>query len=132
VFTSFFMFVATVFLACNVLFSSVAIAAPSAAERHRIDLLLSAMEKQQNVVFIRNGSEHTAEEAANHLRRKMRSAGERISTAEEFIDNLATASSWSGKPYMVRQQGMEPVPAGPFLHRLLRNMAPADASGNGE
>jgi hypothetical protein len=131
-FISFFKFAATVFLACNLLFSSVAFAAPSAAERHRIDLLLSAIEKQQNLVFIRNGSEHPAGEAASHLRRKMRSAEERISTAEEFIDNLATASSLSGKPYMVRRQGMEPEPAGPFLHRLLRNIAPGDASGNRE
>ena len=131
-FISFFKFAATAFLACNLLFSGVALAVPPAAERHRIDLLLSAIEKQQNLVFIRNGSEHTAEEAASHLRRKMRSAGERISTAEEFIDNLATAASLSGKPYMVRQQGMEPEPAGPFLHRLLRTMAPGDAFGNRE
>ena len=96
-------------------------------EQTRIDALLDAVGRQSDLVFIRNGSEHTAEEAVSHLKRKLRSAGSRISTAEEFIDHLATSSSFSDKPYMVRQPGHPAEPAGPFFHRLLREVAPLPA-----
>ena len=93
-------------------------------ERLRIDLLLAALERENTLVFIRNGSEHTAQEAVSHLRGKLRRAGSRISTAEEFIDHLATDSSFSKKPYQVRRPGGEPEPAGPYFHRLLLEVAP--------
>lgn len=96
-----------------------------AAEQHRIDLLLEAIGKQEDMIFIRNGTEHTAKEAVSHLERKLRSAGNRVSTAEELIDHLATGSSISGKPYQIRKAGKEAEPAGAFLHRLLLEIAPA-------
>ena len=91
-------------------------------EQARIDRLLAAVSASADLVFIRNGSEHTAREAADHLRLKLRRAGSRIATAEEFIDLLATRSSFSGKPYLIRRPGRQPEPAGPFLHNLLRNL----------
>lgn len=119
-----FMFSTAILLTCNLLAHPGSALAAAPAEQHRIDLLLTAIGKQDDLVFIRNGSEHTAEEAVNHLKRKMRSAGNKISTAEEFIDHLATGSSFSGKPYTIRKPGKEPEPAGAFLHRLLREVAP--------
>lgn len=120
----FLLFSAAVLLFSTPLAHPGSAVAATSAEQHRIDMLIEAVDKQSDLVFIRNGSEHNAEEAANHLRRKMRRAGNRISTAEEFIDHLATGSSLSGKPYMIRQPGKEPEPAGIFLHRLLREVAP--------
>ncbi|MDR2573466.1 MAG: DUF5329 family protein [Desulfovibrio sp.] len=117
---------AVVVLALAILLTPSASLAASLLEQQRIDRLLAAIGEQQSMVFIRNGSEYTAEDAVNHLKRKMRSAGSRIATAEEFIDHLATASSFSGKPYQIRQPGREAEPAGPFLHRLLREVAPRD------
>lgn len=114
---------AMAFLACILLAHPDPVSA-AADEQHRIDLLLEAIGKQEDLAFIRNGTEHTAEEAVNHLTRKRRSAGNRITTAEAFIDRLATASSFSGKLYMIRQPGKNPEPAGPFLHRLLLEAAP--------
>lgn len=121
---TFLLFSAAILLFCIQLAHPGSAVAATSEEQDRIDMLIKAVGKQSGLVFIRNGSEHSAEEAVNHLRRKMRSAGNRISTAEEFIDHLATGSSFSGKPYMIRQSGKEPEPAGIFLHRLLREVAP--------
>lgn len=52
--------------------------------------------------FTRNGSDHTAEEAADHLRLKYQRGRRYAATAEEFIERLASQSSWSGKAYTVR------------------------------
>lgn len=115
-------------LALSFLAFPVSALAASPVEQQRIDLLLGAIGEQTSLTFIRNGSEYTAEDAVNHLKRKMRSAGDRITTAEEFIDHLATASSFSGKPYLIRQPGKEAEPAGPYLHRLLLEVAPRQAT----
>ena len=56
-------------------------------------------------VFIRNGKPHTAGEAVEHLEMKYRRAGKRIVGAESFIDRIASASSLSGRPYMIDCDG---------------------------
>lgn len=56
-------------------------------------------------IFTRNGSDHTAIEAKDHLSMKYRRAGKRIKSADAFIEHLATKSSWSGKPYLIRCEG---------------------------
>ena len=108
---------------CLAVFPDVS-SAVSEQEQKRIDILLDALVKRDDIVFIRNGSKHTAREAVDHLRLKLSRAGKRITTAEEFIDHLATASSLSKKPYMIQQPGKEPEPAGLFLHKMLREVAP--------
>ena len=54
--------------------------------------------------FFRNGSWYDAKRAAAHLRDKyaMLATGDRIQTAEDFIEEAATQSSLSGRPYQVR------------------------------
>ncbi|ALS34356.1 hypothetical protein PTRA_a3371 [Pseudoalteromonas translucida KMM 520] len=54
-----------------------------------------------NATFIRNGDEHTSKEAAEHLAMKYRKAKRYAKTADDFINNLASKSSWSGKAYTV-------------------------------
>jgi hypothetical protein len=71
------------------------------SERERIESLLKAIETS-GLVFVRNGSDHDGPAAAKHLRRKLDAAGDRVRTAEEFIDGIATKSSTSGEPYLVR------------------------------
>lgn len=56
---------------------------------------------QSNATFIRNGDEHTSTEAADHLAMKYRKAKRYAKTADDFIENLASKSSWSGKAYTV-------------------------------
>ena len=53
-------------------------------------------------IFIRNGKEHNAEAARDHLALKRRKGKRYYSNTEEFIEKLASSSSWSGKPYRIR------------------------------
>ena len=55
--------------------------------------------------FNRNGDAHDAADAAAHLRMKYDRAGHRVDGAEGFIEHLASASSWTGKPYTVTCAG---------------------------
>ncbi len=99
-------------------------AAPAAVvdERARIEGLLGAVERS-GVVFIRNGSEHDAHAAAEHLRTKWSRAGDGIDTAEAFIDRLGTRSSQTGEAYRVRLPDGSEREAGPWLHEQLAALA---------
>ncbi len=75
-----------------------------------IDYILNTV-AASDCIFIRNGKEHGPESAKNHLNLK-RSRGKRyFSSADEFIENLASSSSWSGKPYFMRCGEEEQQPA---------------------
>ncbi len=66
-----------------------------------IDYLLDTV-VSSNCVFIRNGKEHRPEAAKDHLNMKRRRGKKYFSSTEEFIENLASSSSWTGKPYHIR------------------------------
>ena len=55
-----------------------------------------------DVVFIRNGKEHSAEDAAKHIEKKYKHYKKKIKTPEDFIERSATKSMMSGKLYQVR------------------------------
>ena len=74
---------------------------------------------ESGVRFVRNGDEHTAIEAADHLAMKYRRASRHAKTAEAFIDNLASKSSWTGKPYTVILPDGQQREAGPWLYNAL-------------
>jgi len=69
--------------------------------------------------FVRNGKEHTASEAADHLQMKARKGKRYYDTAEEFIDRIASKSSWSGKPYLIQCADRPAVEAGNWFTRAL-------------
>ncbi len=68
--------------------------------------------------FQRNGSVHDPESAADHLRLKYRRGSKYVNSAEQFIDRLATKSSWTGKPYTVTCES-QTYPSGEWLHAEL-------------
>lgn len=70
---------------------------------------------ESGCTFIRNGSSHDADDAAAHLRMKYRRGRRYASTAELFIERLASKSSMSGKPYQIKCQDKEAVPSGEWL-----------------
>lgn len=51
--------------------------------------------------FIRNGKRHSPQEAVLHLRRKWDYAKDDVIDVQVFIDEVASKSWFSGKPYMV-------------------------------
>ena len=70
---------------------------------------------ESGCTFIRNGSRHDAEDAASHMRLKYRRGKRYATTAELFIERLASKSSFSGKPYAIECPGREAVPSGDWL-----------------
>jgi hypothetical protein len=86
-----------------------------------IEKLLKAVEAS-DVIFIRNSEEHSAKEAADHLRMKWKAAGGEIITAEEFINQFATKSSISNEPYRVRKPDGTEVESSAYLHEKLREI----------
>ena len=69
-------------------------------------------------IFTRNGSDHAAADAADHLRLKYDRGGKYVGSAEQFIDRLATESSWTGRDYTVTCGG-HTEPSADWLHRAL-------------
>lgn len=69
-------------------------------------------------IFTRNGRDHDAADAADHLRLKYDRGGKYVNSAEQFIDRLATESSWTGKDYTVTCDG-HTEPSADWLHRAL-------------
>jgi hypothetical protein len=101
-------------------------AAPTAAEMARIERLLGALGTRRDLRMIRNGSEYDCDTAVTFLRRKLASMGDEVKTAEDFIERIASRSSTSGKPYLVRLSDGKEITAGEFLRlELVRLERPA-------
>ena len=76
---------------------------------------------QSECVFVRNGSEHSASDAEIHLRLKYRKGARYVDSSEDFIDRLASGSSWTKQPYQIRCPGRPETKASPWLHSMLRD-----------
>ncbi|MEW6188367.1 MAG: DUF5329 family protein [Thermodesulfobacteriota bacterium] len=75
------------------------------AEDHegaRIQYLISSVETLEGAVFIRNGQAYDGKKAGEHLGLKLKAAGKRVKTAEDFIKLCASRSSVTGIPYQIR------------------------------
>jgi hypothetical protein len=66
-----------------------------------IDFLLDFVE-HSGCTFIRNGKEHEPAAARGHLELKRKRGKRYYDSTEEFIERIASSSSWSGKPYLIR------------------------------
>lgn len=93
----------------------------SPEEKIRTEALLTELGKQQNLTFTRNGSGHSAPEAESHLRLKLGKTEKRLQTTEQFIDNVASKSSITGKEYQVTDAQGKVTSANQYLHDLLKN-----------
>jgi len=79
-----------------------------------IDELITFV-RTSDVRFIRNGSEYSAAEGADHLRHKLTKAGNRVKTTDDFITGIASKSYLSGKPYLVKFADGRTQPTGDWL-----------------
>ncbi|MEM6552603.1 MAG: DUF5329 domain-containing protein [Planctomycetota bacterium] len=91
-------------------------------ETQKIERLIQGIADMPDAVFIRNGSEHSAKKAASHLRRKWNAAGDRITTALDFVEHLASRSSMTGKPYHIRTPDGQVTPSRDYLIQQLERM----------
>jgi len=71
-------------------------------ENQKIEMLIESLRALDGATFIRNGREHTVDEAVEHLTKKWRWKEDDIETAGDFIDIAATKSSMSGEYYTIR------------------------------
>lgn len=74
----------------------------SMTENQKIEGMIKKVEGLDAAVFIRNGSDHTPKEAAEHMRLKLGNAGKRIKTAQDFIKYCGTGSSMTGELYRIK------------------------------
>ena len=88
-------------------------------EQQKIDYLISTVATLHNASFIRNGSAYDAEQAAAHMRLKLRFAGSRVKTVDDFIVYCATGSSVSGTRYTIRFADGHSIDAATFLRGKL-------------
>ena len=98
-------------------------------ERQKIAYLIDAVTTLQGATFIRNGTEYDAAHAADHMRLKLRFAGSRVKTAEDFITYCGTGSSMSGTRYTIRFHDGRVVDSATFLHGKLAGYEARMASG---
>ena len=93
-----------IFVVLMVLLSLVAVCAfaQDTSETAKIQYLITSVETLEGAKFIRNGREYDAPSAADHLRLKLKVAGKKVKTAEDFIKYCASKSSITGKPYLMR------------------------------
>ena len=97
-------------------------AAPSAAEQARIQRLIAYVEAQTTIRFVRNGSAYSSKDAATFLRKKFEKMGEHVTTAQQFIEQIASKSSTTGEVYQIRFQDGRQVSAARFLGDELKRM----------
>lgn len=88
-------------------------------EQRKIEYLISSIADLHDGKFIRNGSEYDAQQAADHLRLKLRYAGGRVKTAEDFIVYCATGSSMTGDAYQIKFADGRIVATAAFLRDKL-------------
>lgn len=95
------------------------------SEAQKIDMLLERVAASEGTVFLRNGDEHSAPKAADHLRMKWEQAGgpnNPNATAEDFIEQVGSRSSLSGREYRVRLPDGRELPSAQWLRAELREI----------
>lgn len=100
-------------------------------EAQKIEALIRVVENLKDATFVRNGAEHSAKDAADHMRRKWKSGGDDIRTARQFIEHAATKSSVSGRPYLIRFKDGREIESGKFLSEKLDEMEKGAAPDKG-
>lgn len=72
----------------------------AASIQNDVDRLISKIE-QSSCTFYRNGKAYTPTEAAEHIKNKWDYAQDEVKDIETFINEVASKSWFTGKPYMV-------------------------------
>ena len=90
-------------------------------EKKKIDFLISSVENLKGAKFIRNGSEYNdGKAAAEHLRMKLKTAGSRVKTADDFIRLCASQSYLTGRPYKIRLSNGKTIKSEEYFREKLK------------
>jgi hypothetical protein len=88
----------------------------------RIEALIRHVESLNDAKFVRNDVAYDAKTAGQFLRGKWQAQGKDIKTAQDFIDTIASQSSTTGKPYVIRFPDGREVKSGEYLSEQLRKL----------
>jgi hypothetical protein len=106
-------------------------ATPSATEEKLIDTLIQRVSKMSAMVFMRNGNEYNAADAAKHMQAKYDYFKKELVTAEDFIERCASRSEMTGQAYKVKLTDGMVRDANEFLNSELRALRQAAKKTSG-
>jgi hypothetical protein len=92
---------------------------PAMTEPQTVEYLIDSIAKLEGATFIRNDGEHSAATAAALMRYRWNRDKDKLKTAEEFVKELASKSSTTGKPYVIRFKDGTEVKSGEYLLKKL-------------
>ena len=90
-----------------------------ATERQKIEALIEQLGNLKDAKFVRNGSTYEAATAIRFLRRKWEANDAKVKTARDFIDKIASVSSSSEKPYLIRFKDGREINSREYLNSAL-------------
>jgi hypothetical protein len=94
----------------------------SPAEEKQVEALIATIERKTDATFIRNGRSFGAAAAAEFLRRKWRHREADVGSADDFIEKVASFSSTTGQPYLIRFSDGRETPCSIFLRTELSDL----------
>lgn len=112
-------------LLAAMLLASVVVAAQensALTEPTKIERLINHIESLQDAKFIRNGTAYDAKTAGQFLKAKWQSQQSEIKTAQDFIAKIASKSSTTGQPYLIKHADGREVQSGEYLTGELRKL----------
>lgn len=89
-------------------------------EPQKIDALLDTLSNSQ-VTFIRNGESMDTEAARQHLEDKLKTT-KAVVTVEDFIAKVASQSSHTGKPYLIKLKNGKEVESATWFRERLKEL----------
>jgi len=94
-------------------------------EKQKIETLINQVKSLKDAKFVRNGRSYSADNAATFLKGKWDANAADMTSAQDFVDRIASFSGTSGKPYLIRfQDGKEIKCRDYLLGELKRIEAP--------
>jgi hypothetical protein len=93
-----------------------------ASEDEKIKTLISRIESLSEAKFVRNGTAYDAKTAGQFLRAKWDSQKSEIRSARDFIEKVASKSSTTGKPYLIRQPDGREIESSEYLSGELKKL----------
>ena len=100
-------------------------ASTAEVEQKAIEALIESVARLTDATFVRNGETYSAPSAARFLREKWGARRSEVRTAEDFIDRVASVSSTTGKPYLIRFADGRDVPSAAYLRAELAELRAA-------
>ena len=94
----------------------------SAEEAGRIEALIAVVARMSDAAFIRNGQAYDSAVAAEFLRRKWQAQASNVASVKDFIEKVASFSSATGQPYLIRFGDGREIPCSVFFRAELAKL----------